>query len=165
MMRKVSRTLGAALDDLLELGLQQALHGGPYVVDGVVDDVVELDLDALLLGDLDDTGVGPHLEAQDDRVGGRGQHDVRLRDGARGAVNELQLDLVGGELVQGLGQGLEGSLDIGLKDHVELLGAFLDPAGRAASRVILEEAASSFSRSLRTQYSLMSWPSSRPRRR
>ena len=42
-------------------------------------------------------------------------------EAARGAVHHLDLDLVGGELVQRLGDGLQRALHVGLDDECELL--------------------------------------------
>jgi hypothetical protein len=47
-----------------------------------------------------DAAVHAGVEAEDDGLGGGGQHDVGFGDGAHGAVDDLQRDLVGFDLVQ-----------------------------------------------------------------
>src|SRR5262245_17529459 len=52
--------------DFLDLRLQQALERLLHVLDGLVDDVVQPDLDVLARGQLARAGIGPHVEAHDD---------------------------------------------------------------------------------------------------
>ena len=87
------------LEELLHLGLaerlldldgfEQALHRRPQVLGDLVDDRVGADLDALALGRAPSVGERPDVEADDDRVGGRGEHDVGLVDPARGRVDHV----------------------------------------------------------------------------
>ena len=68
--------LGAAAGDFLQRRVEQALHGLLDLVGDVVDDRVEADLDADLLGLLGGLLLGPHVEADDDRAGRRGEQHV-----------------------------------------------------------------------------------------
>ena len=76
---------------LSQVGLQEPAHGGLDVVDDVIDDVVGSNLDPIRLGDPFGVGVGPDVETDDDRVGGRGQHHVGLRDPPHAAVHDIYL--------------------------------------------------------------------------
>ena len=67
----------------------------------------------------------PHVEADDDRVRRRGQQDVAFVDGAHAGVDHADLDLVVGELLQGLGQHFGRAAHVGLDDDRQ----FLDFAG------------------------------------
>jgi hypothetical protein len=60
-------------------------------------------------------------EADDHRLGGLGQEDVGLVDGTHGAVHDLDADLVGGELLQRVGDGLDRAVHVGLDDEGEAL--------------------------------------------
>src|SRR4051794_11398242 len=120
--------LGGA-DGLLDLlGREQALHGVAQLLDDLVDDRVGADLDALAVRHLAGLAHGAHVEADDDRVGGRRQHDVVLGDAADALADERHLDLLlrqAGDLV---GQRLERAGDVGLDDQrqlgqIALLGA------------------------------------------
>ena len=77
---------------------------------------------ALVLNQAFGTGIGAHVEAEDDGLRGRGQIHVRFGDAADHAVNHLDLDLVGGKFLKRHGQRLDRALDVGLDDQVEYLG-------------------------------------------
>src|SRR6266516_6947120 len=66
----------------LELGLQHALEGRLDLLDGLVDDRVVADVDALALGKLAHPRRRAHVEAHDHRFGGDRQVDVVLGDRA-----------------------------------------------------------------------------------
>ena len=80
--------LGAAGVVLLEDRLEEAVHGLGDLVLQLVDDGVQADLDVLALGDFGGLAVGPDVEADDDRVRGRGEEDVGLGDGADTGVED-----------------------------------------------------------------------------
>ena len=65
-------------------------------------------------------GAGPHVEADDDRLRGGGQHDVGLGDAADARVDDADLDLGVLDLEQGVGERLEAALHVGLDDEVEV---------------------------------------------
>ena len=80
--RKVWRTSTRA-DGLLDLlGREHAGHRVAQVVERLVDDRVVADLHALALGRGARVADRAHVEAEDDRVGGGGEHDVGLGDAA-----------------------------------------------------------------------------------
>src|SRR5689334_6860441 len=68
--------------DLFVDRLEHALEGRLDLLDGLVDDRVVADLHALAVGQVPGATLGPHVEADDDRIGRAGQVDVVLRDGA-----------------------------------------------------------------------------------
>jgi hypothetical protein len=70
-----------------------------HLIDGVVDDVVVADIDAEGLGQLAGIGIGTDVEADDDRAGGLRQVDVGLADRADAAVDDVDPDFVGGQLL------------------------------------------------------------------
>ena len=117
----------ADLEDLTDLGLaerlldlrggEQAFHGLADVVDGVVDDVVEADLDPLALGEARRLAGRAHVEADDDRLRRDGEVDVALGDGADARVDDGDPHLVGRELGERVGHGLDRALHVGLDDQ------------------------------------------------
>ena len=114
--------LGATLDDLDDLRLEQALEGRLDVVGELVDDVVQADVDALGLG-RPAGGVGDlGVEADDDRVRGGRQHDVVVGDVAGALVQDVEPDLVLVELLERVGDRAERARHVGLEDDPELLG-------------------------------------------
>ena len=80
--RKVWRTSTVPTVSSTSSGAQHAGHGVAQVVERLVDDRVVADLDALALGDGARVAHRAHVEAEDDRVGGGGEHDVGLVDAA-----------------------------------------------------------------------------------
>src|SRR5699024_7560972 len=108
--------LGLAQSHLAELGGQHALHGAFNLLDAVVDDAVQPHVHAVPLGVLLGHGVGPHVKAHDNGVGGVGQHDVAFADCAHRPVDDVHPHLVVGELLQGLAHGLHRALHVGLDD-------------------------------------------------
>src|SRR3990172_8768364 len=114
--------LGPTLDDLDLLRLEEPGEGLLDVVGELVDDVVEADVDLLGLGRPPGRVADPGVEADDDRVRGRGQKDVVVGDLAGALVEDVDLDLVRGQLAQGVGDRPERAGDVGLEDDPELLG-------------------------------------------
>ena len=66
-----------------------------------------------------------HVEADDDRVGGRGEHHVGLVDAARLRVDDVDRDLFLRDFRDLVLERLQGAGDIGLEDDVELLDVAL----------------------------------------
>src|SRR3954447_10403837 len=105
------------------LGLEHALHRRADLLERAVDDGVGADLDALALGEQTRLAHRADVEAEDDRVGRGGEHDVGLVDPADAAREDADDDLVlrqAGDLVL---DGLEGAGDVVLDDEVDLAGA------------------------------------------
>ena len=64
---------------------------------------------------------GAHVEADDDRLRGRRQHDVGLVDAADAGADDVDRDLVLGQLGDLVLERLGGAGDVGLDEQVELL--------------------------------------------
>src|SRR5829696_439903 len=112
-------SLAERLLDLL--GLEHALHRRPQVLGHLVDHRVGADLDALALGGAASVGERADVEADDDGVGGRGEHDVGLVDAARGGADHIDDDLVLRELRDLVLERFERSGHVGLEQDVELV--------------------------------------------
>ncbi len=78
---------------------------------------------------------GPHVEADDDRVRGRCQQDVALRDRTDAGVKDLDANLLGGHLLQRVGQHFDRSGHVALEDEWQFLNAgLLDLLGQSFER-------------------------------
>src|SRR6478609_7769275 len=111
---------------LLELRLEHALERRLDLLDGVVDHRVVADLHTLALGQLRRLALRADVEADDDRVGGRGQVDVGLGERTDTAVDDAQRRLVADvDLGQRVLEGLDRTGDVALQDQVELLALTL----------------------------------------
>ena len=73
---------------------QQTRHRRLHVIHEIVDDIVVADLDALVVGRLLRLHVGTHVEADDHRLRGRRQRDIRFRDAADAGMHDARLHLV-----------------------------------------------------------------------
>ena len=119
--RKIWRTSTLA-DGLLDLlGLEHALHRGAQLVERLVDDRVVADLDALALGDGARVADRADVEADDDRVGRGGEHDVGLVDAADAAADDVDRHLVLRQLGDLVLERLGRAGDVGLDEQRELL--------------------------------------------
>src|SRR4051794_6627068 len=120
--------LGLA-ERLLDLDrLQHALHRVAQVFGDFVDHRVGADVDALALGGAAGVGQRTHVEADDDRFGGRSQHHVGLVDAAGLGVDDVDPDLLLRHLGDLVLERLQRTGDVGLEHDVELLDlALLDP--------------------------------------
>src|SRR3954470_12129139 len=122
-------------DRLLNLErVEQALHRVAQVFGDFVDDRVGADVDALALGGAFRVQERPHVEADDDRVGGRGQHYVGLVDAAGLRVDDVDRHPFLRHLRELVLQRLQRAGDVGLEDDVELL----DVAGLGAGEDLVE---------------------------
>ena len=120
-MVKVSRTSARPSTFSRKRRLEQALHGVAHVVEGVVDDRVEADVDAFALGGGGRLRLRPDVEADDDGVRGRRQHDVALGDAADRRVQHVEPHLVGRQPRERIGERLDRALHVGLDDDAQLL--------------------------------------------
>ena len=117
-------------DRLLDLDrLEQALHRVAQVLGDFVDDRVGADVDALALGGAAGVGQRPHVEADDDRVGGRGEHHVGLVDATGLRVDDVDRDPFLRDFGDLVLERLQRTGDIGLEDDVEFLDVALLDAG------------------------------------
>ena len=73
--------------------LQHAFHRSLDLLNGFVNDGVHLDLHTFLLGEFPCSQRRPHLEADDDGVGCRGEHNITVYDLTYGFVDHIHLDL------------------------------------------------------------------------
>ena len=122
--------ISASPTRLLDLDrLQQALHRVAQVFGDFVDDRVGADVDALALAGAAGVGQRPHVEADDDRVGGRGQHHVGLVDATGLGVDDVDRDPLLRDFGDLVLERLQRAGDIGLEDDVELLDVALLDAG------------------------------------
>ena len=81
---------------------------------------MEADFDVGFLRLLLHAGVGPYVEAEDDRMGGLGQQDVGVGDRPAIGAEDMDLDLVVGELLEVGFKGFRGPVGIGFDDDVEV---------------------------------------------
>ena len=125
-------------DLLLEFRGQHALHRGLDLVDAVVDDAVHTDLHVGADGAVSGGVVRADVEADDDRAGGGGKHDVGLVDRADGGVDDADADFLVGELLERRLDRLGAALDVGLDDDVEVLDlALVDACEQILERDLL----------------------------
>ncbi len=123
----ICRTSACAENDFLVFRGQHAGHGGFDVVDGVINDPVGADIDFFVVRGLAGVGVGPDIEADDQSVGGRSQHDIGFVDGADAGMDDVDTDFFVLEVFQRLAQGFDGALNIGFDNDVEIFDlAFLN---------------------------------------
>ena len=122
-------------DRLLDLErVQQALHRVAQVFGDFVDDRVGADVDALAVGGAAGVRQRPHVEADDDRFGGRGQHHVGLVDATGLRVDDVDRDAFLRDFRELVLERLQRAGDVGLEDDVELL----DVAGLGAGEDLVE---------------------------
>ena len=111
--------LGLAQHRLPLLGLEQALERVAHVLHRLVDDAVGAHVHLLPLRGRAGVGVGPDVEAEDDRARRLGEQDVALGDGADAAVDHVHPHLAGAELRQRVGQRFGRAALVGLDDDAE----------------------------------------------
>ena len=61
--------------------------------------------------------IGAHIEADDQSTGRIGEDNIRLCDAANGAVHHTNFYFVGGKIVQGPDDGLNGPLHISTNNN------------------------------------------------
>src|SRR5215212_859571 len=120
-----SAHLGSARLVLCGLGSEHAAHGGFYLLERLVDHVVGTDLHTFALGYLLRRVRRPDVEAEQDPVARRGEHDVRVGKRPDTAADYVDADLVAREPGQSLLERLDRSSDVSLDDEVEVLHSAL----------------------------------------
>ena len=118
--------LGAALVDLDEGGLVHPPDRGGDVIGDPVDDVVEAYVDPELLGRRPGVIVGPHVKADHNGIGDRGEVDVEFGDGPYALADDDDLHVGVLEIDDLSPQRLQGSVGLGLEHQVQGLGLPLD---------------------------------------
>src|SRR5262249_21647419 len=109
--------LGAPAGDLFQRRLEQAFHRGFDLVGDVVDDRVQAHLDAGFLGLGLRLLLGPDVETDDDGPRRRGEQHVVCVDRAHARVQERDLDLLVGQVADGLREHLHRARDVGLENQ------------------------------------------------
>ncbi len=105
----------------LHLRREHTLHSGFDLVDSIVDDRIDTDIHLLGLGHLASRTGRTNVEAHDDGIGSGSEHDVGVADGTYGTMDDVDLDILGGELDERVLDSLDGTVHIGLDDDVEFL--------------------------------------------
>ena len=133
--------LSVALDLLDELRRQEALERELDVIGQLVDDLVQAHVHPGGLHRPLGTGVEPGVESHDHRLGGRRQEHVGLVDVAGALAEDVDPGFGGAQPIEGVADGAQRALDIGLQDDAQLLdlrrldlGADVLEAGRAGTR-------------------------------
>ena len=89
----------------------------------MVDHRVVTDFDAFAIGELGRLALGPDVEADDDRVGGRREHDVGLGDRTDTAVDDTQRDIFADiDLGQGVFESFDRTRTVTLEDEQQFVG-------------------------------------------
>ena len=88
-------------------------------IDAVVDHAVHAHIYVAAGGAVARGGIGAHVEADDDRFGGGGQHHVALIDGADAGMDYAYAHLFVGQLFKGLLDCLGAALYVGLDDQAQ----------------------------------------------
>ena len=119
------------------LRLEQTAHQRLHVVHQLVDDRVVADVDAVALGAVARLCVGTDVEADHHGLRGAGQRDVGLGDTADALVQDVDLDLVGRQLLQGADDRLDRAVHVALDDDRQLFGrAFLERGEHGFQRAL-----------------------------
>src|SRR5258705_2510446 len=103
--------------------LEEALHAFLDLFGDGVDHRVEADVDLLALGHVGRIAIGPHVEADDDRVGRRRQQHVGLVDGADAGPDDADLALLLRELRERVGEHFRRALHVRFDDDRQFLDA------------------------------------------
>src|SRR5919109_2000627 len=128
--RAEERTHLGFADRLLDaLGRQHADERLLDVLGELVDDAVRAQVDPLTRGLLTGFRVRAYVEADDDRVRRRGEHDVALRDRSDAGVDDVDAHLGVLDLRELVVDGLDGALHVGLDDDVEVADGALGHLG------------------------------------
>src|SRR5690554_5688404 len=113
--------LGHTEDLFAYVTAEHAGQGLLHVLDDLVDHAVVAQIQTFTLDHLARRGIGPHVEAEDHRVGGQCQVDIGFGDTTDTAGDHLDLYFVVTQLVERALQGFQGTAHVGLYDHVENL--------------------------------------------
>ena len=91
------------------------------VVDGIVNDAVHTHVDFFMFCHLAGCRIGADVEADNQSVRCRSQHDIRFIDGANTGVDDGNTDFVALNAHEGLAQGFDGTLDVAFDDERQFL--------------------------------------------
>src|SRR6185437_2930283 len=111
--------LRVAENHLALFGAKHAFQRELHILDGFVDDLVQLDLDALALGGIARVVVRTHVEADDDSARRTSEQNVALRDRTDTAMDDLDCDFRRGQLPQRVGECFRRTALIRLDDYAK----------------------------------------------
>ena len=94
-------------------------------MDGIVDDGIQTDVDAFLLGFFTGLGTGTYLESDDDGLRSGSQRDIALGNLTHSLMDDTDSNLLGGQFDERVAQSLHRTVHIALDDDVEFLEATL----------------------------------------
>ncbi len=106
---------------LLDFGGEHTCHSRLDFLDGVVDDGVDADVHLLAVRHLARGGCRTDVETHDDGVGSGCEQHIAVGDGTDGTVNDIDLDILGGEFDERVAEGFHGTIHVALDDDVEFL--------------------------------------------
>src|SRR5713101_8216099 len=112
---------GAAKRLLAVSRCEQTFHRLTHVVDCFVDDGIEANLDAFFLGEIRGFRFRTDIEADYDGFGSRRERHVGFGYRSGRAVNHFELDLVGREPRERVGERFDRALHVALQDDLEFL--------------------------------------------
>src|SRR5688572_15163102 len=127
---------GKADDLFLDLGREHAGERRADVVDRLVDHAVIAHFHVLVAQRVARRGVRADVEGDHARPGSGGEHDVRLGQSADAARDDLDGDLVRGQLGERLAQRLRRALDVGLDEQVDRALGVLSKLGERVFRFL-----------------------------
>src|SRR5688500_3488249 len=105
--------------DFALFGPEHSFESGPDVFHRLIDDLVELDVDAFALGGSAGVVVRPYVETDDDRAGRSREENVALGDRSDAAMNDFDRHLFVGELRERIGERFRRSALIRLDHYPE----------------------------------------------
>ena len=105
--------------DFFFVGAQHPFERGAHIRHRLVDDLVELDLDAFALCRRTRLVVRAHVEADDDRARRLGEQDVALGHGADRALDDLDLHFGVRELRERVGERFRRAALVRLDEQLE----------------------------------------------
>src|SRR5690606_23773723 len=113
---------------LANIAAEHAGQGFLDVLDDVVDHVVVTQIQTFLLDDPACAGVGPHVEAEQHRIGRQRQVGIAFGDTTDAAANDAHLHFIVTQAAERALQGFQRTADIGFEDDIERLLLFLPHA-------------------------------------
>lgn len=98
-----------AENDFADGRSEHAGHSCLDIINAVIDDTVETHIDAVFFSQCSCIGIRTDVEADDQRIGGRCQHDIGFVDGADSGVDDGNADFITLDAHEGLNRALQRS--------------------------------------------------------
>ena len=117
--------LYAALYNLFEFGCQHTLNSGLYIVQSVIDYAIGTHVNLFGFSSLASVSIGTNVEADNERISCRSQHNVGLSNSANAGMYNNNLNLIVLNLLQGSLQCFNGALYVSLNNDVQLFNLTL----------------------------------------